>query len=126
MRALANPKYDWRTVDGIAKETGLAPDDVVLAAGADIRQEQLHLRGRGLVIEAAGRHQIAVAAVELARVGLVDQVDHVRARIKIEPARTMDDVLPVALARALPKPVAHKGAADVVQPPTPPAGRGTA
>jgi len=29
VRALENPEYDWRTVDGISKETGLAPPLVV-------------------------------------------------------------------------------------------------
>jgi hypothetical protein len=28
VRALENPKYDWRTVDGISEETGIEPSKV--------------------------------------------------------------------------------------------------
>src|SRR3989442_8665105 len=37
--ALENPAYDWRTLDGIAKETGLAPEkiiDILSSLGADV------------------------------------------------------------------------------------------
>ena len=28
-KALENPKYEWRTIDGIVKETGLSEDEVI-------------------------------------------------------------------------------------------------
>jgi hypothetical protein len=30
VRALENPKYDWRTIDGISTETGISPQQVSL------------------------------------------------------------------------------------------------
>ncbi len=30
VRALENPKYDWRTIDGISEETGIDPHQVAL------------------------------------------------------------------------------------------------
>jgi hypothetical protein len=30
VRALENPKYDWRTIDGVSKETGIDPPQVSL------------------------------------------------------------------------------------------------
>jgi len=29
IKALENPKYDWRTIEGISRETGLGQDNVV-------------------------------------------------------------------------------------------------
>src|SRR5258708_28089703 len=34
--ALENPKYIWRTVEGIAKETSLPPGDVLYALESDL------------------------------------------------------------------------------------------
>jgi len=33
VRALENPKYDWRTLDGISEETGIALDQVAMILG---------------------------------------------------------------------------------------------
>jgi hypothetical protein len=40
---------------------------------------------------------------------LVEIPDHIRSKIRIEPVRTMEEVLPLALSRPLPKPPRSKG-----------------
>jgi len=36
LEALSNPKYEWRTVEGIAREKSLPPGDVIYALEVDL------------------------------------------------------------------------------------------
>jgi ATP-dependent Lon protease len=101
---------------------------VSLMSGIPLRRDvamtgELTLRGRVLPIGgikekllAAARAGIRLAIVPVANVSELAEVpDHVRQKIKIEPVRTMTEVLALALARPLPK--------AAWSPPTPTRGR---
>jgi hypothetical protein len=52
LKALENPDYEWRTVDGIVGETGLSPEKVqlILSQSSDdvVRSSQADSKGRPL------------------------------------------------------------------------------
>jgi ATP-dependent Lon protease len=90
---------------------------VSLAAGIPVRRDvamtgELTLRGRVLPIGglkekllAAVRAGIRVAIIPAGNVPELSELpEHVRARIKVHPVRTVEEALPIALARPLPKP----------------------
>ena len=68
--------------DAVCDRLGLGdpPRDVVLAAGSDVRQQQLNRIGGRVALELTGLDQVGVAVAELAAEGLVDQIQHVAAR----------------------------------------------
>jgi ATP-dependent Lon protease len=89
---------------------------VSLAAGIPIRRDvamtgELTLRGRVLPVGglkekllAAAGAGMRLAIIPAGNIAELSEIpEHVRSRIKIEPVRSMDEVLPLALARALPK-----------------------
>src|SRR6185436_15816592 len=89
---------------------------VSLMSGIPLRRDvamtgELTLRGRVLPIGgikekllAAARAGIRLAIVPAANVSELSEVpDHVRQKIKIEPVRTMTEVLSLALSRQLPQ-----------------------
>jgi ATP-dependent Lon protease len=127
--------------DGPSAGITIASVLVSLAAGIPIRKDvtmtgELTLRGRVLPVGGlkekllaavgAGMKTAIIPAGNMAE--LAEVPEHVRARIKIFPARTMDDVLPIALTRPLPKAVVTKGKVEVTPAaaPPPPPGRGIA
>ncbi len=89
---------------------------VSLAAGIAIRRDvamtgELTLRGRVLPVGglkekllAAAGAGMRLAIIPAGNVAELSEIpEHVRSRIKIEPVRSMDEVLPLALVRPLPK-----------------------
>jgi ATP-dependent Lon protease len=103
--------------DGPSAGITIASVLVSLVSGIPIRKDvamtgELTLRGRVLPIgglkekllaaAGAGMRLVIIPAGNVAE--LVEIPDHIRAKIRVEPARTMDDVLPLVLVRPLPKP----------------------
>jgi ATP-dependent Lon protease len=97
---------------------------------------ELTLRGRVLPIGGLKEKLLAAvgAGMRLAIIPaqnapeLSEIPEHVKSRIRIEPVRTMEEVIPLALVRAVPKTPVRKGgkaAPEVVTPATP-NGRGSA
>jgi ATP-dependent Lon protease len=128
--------------DGPSAGITIATVLVSLASGIAIRRDvamtgELTLRGRVLPIGGlkekllaavgAGMRIVIIPAQNASE--LTEIPEHVRNRIRIEPVRSMDEVLPLALVRAVPKTPARKGGAKGAEAtPTvpPPSGRGTA
>jgi ATP-dependent Lon protease len=126
--------------DGPSAGITIASVLVSLASGIPVRKDvamtgELTLRGRVLPVGGLKEKLLAAvgAGMRLAIIPagnvaeLTEVPEHLRARIKIEPVRTMEEVLPLALTRALPKPGSRKeqeAASKAVPPPAP--GRGTA
>ena len=52
MDALEDPRWDWRTVDGISRDTGIPPDEVLAfltrSGGTVVRSVARDRRGRAL------------------------------------------------------------------------------
>jgi ATP-dependent Lon protease len=110
---------------------------VSLAAGIPIRRDvamtgELTLRGRVLPVGglkekllAAAGAGMRLAIIPAGNVAELSEIpEHVRSRLKIEPVRSMEEVLPLALARPLGKPSSRKSPAEK-QPVAAP-GRGSA
>ncbi len=110
---------------------------VSLAAGIPIRRDvamtgELTLRGRVLPVGglkekllAAAGAGMRVAIIPAGNVAELSEIpEHVRSRLKIEPVRTMEEVLPLALARPLAKSPSRKETPEKPQPVA--AGRGSA
>jgi ATP-dependent Lon protease len=123
--------------DGPSAGITIATVLVSLAAGIPIRRDvamtgELTLRGRVLPIGGlkekilaavgAGMRLVIIPAANAAELSEIPE--HVRSRVKIEPVRAMEDVLPLALLRPLPKP--PRKPAGKVETAPPPTGRGTA
>jgi ATP-dependent Lon protease len=111
---------------------------VSLAAGIAIRRDvamtgELTLRGRVLPVGGLKEKLLAAvgAGMRLAIIPagnvaeLTEIPEHVRGRIKIEPVRSMEEVLPLALARPMPKP-SRKHPNSKTEPVAAPSGRGSA
>jgi ATP-dependent Lon protease len=111
---------------------------VSLAAGIPIRRDvamtgELTLRGRVLPVGglkekllAAAGAGMRLAIIPAGNVAELSEIpEHVRSRLKIEPVRSMEEVLPLALARPLGKATSRKDPAHKPQPVTAP-GRGSA
>jgi ATP-dependent Lon protease len=103
--------------DGPSAGITIASVLVSLAAAIPIRRDvamtgELTLRGRVLPVGGLKEKLLAAvgAGMRLAIIPagnyaeLSEIPEHVRSRIKIEPVRTMEEVLPLCLAKALPKP----------------------
>jgi ATP-dependent Lon protease len=125
--------------DGPSAGITIASVLMSLASGIPIRRDvamtgELTLRGRVLPI--GGLKEKLLAAVSLGMRSVIipagnapelaEIPDHIRSRIKIEPVRGMEEVLPLVLVRPLPKaPRKPAGKVGEVAPPPPP-GRGSA
>jgi ATP-dependent Lon protease len=133
--------------DGPSAGITMATVLVSLLTGVPVRRDvamtgELTLRGRVLPVGGLKEKLLAavgagmrVAIIPAGNVAELSEVpEHVKSRIKIEPVRSMGDVLPFALVRPLPRPAAAEGAggpggrrkakASTATPPAP--GRGTA
>jgi ATP-dependent Lon protease len=110
--------------DGPSAGITIATVLVSLASGIAIRKDvamtgELTLRGRVLPIGglkekllaaiSAGMRLVIIPAQNASE--LTEIPDHVRTKIRIEPVRSMEEVLPLALVRAVPKTPVRKGGA---------------
>jgi ATP-dependent Lon protease len=114
---------------------------ISLVSGIPLRRDvamtgELTLRGRVLPVGGLKEKLLAavgagmrVAIIPAGNVAELSEIpEHVRSRLKIEPVRTMEEVLPLALSRPLPKPAAppKQPSSKTKSVEAPASGRGTA